>query len=172
MSKAVFALVALVALVVGGFFWLNSSPYQEKQGKSAGEDSYKDLTYMIEGKPVQLRDGYAEENPPVGGALGSASKTITRYFGNEAVGDIDGDGVADVAFLLTQEGGGSGTFFYAAAALRKGDGYLSVDATIVGDRVAPQTTEIRDGLVIVNYAERKAGEPMTARPSMGKSLYL
>ena len=75
---------------------------------------YKNATYTIEGQPVTLVDGYAE----VPAAPGSASKTVTQYFGNEAVGDLNGDGVPDVAFLLTQNGGGSGTFYYVVAALK------------------------------------------------------
>lgn len=166
--KWVFNLLVVIVLIVGAFYFLNEYIYTEKQGESAGQASYKDLTYMVEGKPVQLRDGFAETES----APGSASKTVTRYFGNEAEGDIDGDGVSDIAFLLTQEGGGSGLFYYAAAALRKDNGYVSVDATIIGDRIAPQSTQIRDGLVIVNYAVRAPGEAMTAQPSVGKSLYL
>jgi hypothetical protein len=51
--------------------------------------------------------------------------------------------------------------------------YQGTNAVLLGDRIAPQTTEIRDGgMLIVNYVERKPGEPMTTRPSMGVSKYL
>jgi len=33
-------------------------------------------------------------------------------------------------------------------------------------------TEIQNGQIIVNYADRKAGEPMTTAPSLGVSRYL
>jgi hypothetical protein len=39
-------------------------------------------------------------------APGSASKIITRYFGNELRTDLDGDDVEDIAFILTQSSGG------------------------------------------------------------------
>ena len=39
----------------------------------------------------------------------------------------------------------------------------------VSFNIDPKTTEIKDGQVIVNYAERKAGEPMTTQPSVGYS---
>ena len=42
----------------------------------------------------------------------------------------------------------------------------------MGDRIAPQTTEFRDGEVIVNYAERKEEWSFAKGPSMGKSMYL
>lgn len=129
---------------------------------------YKDAEFTIDGKRVKLENGVAEtETTP-----GSASKTVTKYFGNEAKGDINGDGITDLAFLLTQETGGSGTFYYLVAALQGADNrYLGTNAISLGDRIAPQTTEYRDGGVIVNYAIRKAGEPMTVQPSIGVSKY-
>lgn len=128
----------------------------------------KDATYQIEGNPVTLVNGLSE----VEAAPGSASKTVTRYFGNEATGDLNGDGQPDVAFLLTQESGGSGTFFYVVAALQIESGSVGTNAILLGDRIAPQSTTIQDGTIVVNYAERKPGEPFTAAPSVGVSKYL
>jgi len=130
--------------------------------------NFKDATYNIEGQLVTLRDGVAETEI----APGSASKLVTRYFGNEAFGDLNNDGTEDAAFLITQDAGGSGTFFYAVAALRIGTGYRGTNGILLGDRVAPQPTEIRGSQIIVNYAERRPGDPMTARPSVGVSKYL
>jgi len=45
-----------------------------------------------------------------------------QYFGNEATGDLNGDGQADKAFLVTQDPGGSGTFYYVIAALKTAAG--------------------------------------------------
>jgi hypothetical protein len=137
-------------------------------GETVGASSVKDATYVIEGKSVTLADGRAESEI----APGSASKLVTQYFGNEATGDLNGDGVPDVAFVLTQSGGGSGTFYYAVAAIGAGGGYRGTNAIFLGDRIAPQTTEIRNGEVIVNYADRKPGEPFSTRPSVGVSKYL
>ena len=164
--KAIYLWAAgAVVVLVGGFFLFNSYIYQAEQGPK----DYKDATYMIEGQPVALVHGVAETEA----APGSASKVTTKYFGNEAKGDLNGDGIPDIAFLLTQETGGSGTFFYLVAAVQNADGtYSGTDGVLLGDRIAPQTTEITDGKVIVNYADRAASEPMTAQPSVGKSLYL
>ena len=138
---------------------------------------------MIAGVPVTLKDGYAERAAAAGSTgspqADSASKIITRYFGNEAKGDLDGDMIPDIAFLITQEGGGSGTFFYLVGAIQTPAGtYNGTHAAIIGDRIAPQTTEyhgfsgIPGGYIIVNYADRAPGEPMTAQPSQGKSIWL
>jgi len=128
----------------------------------------KDGTYTIDGQRVTLVNGRAES----ASAPGSASKIVTQYFGNEATGDLNGDGETDFAFLLTQTTGGSGTFYYVAAALKTADGYQGTNAVLLGDRIAPQPTQIEYGEVVVNYAERAVGEPMTTQPSVGVSKYL
>ena len=125
--------------------------------------SPRDATYIVEGKSVTLSNGVSE----VEAAPGSASKVTTRYFGNDATGDLNGDGQADTGFVLTQSSGGSGTFFYAAAALKTKDGYTGTNAVLLGDRIAPQSTQISGGQLIVNYADRKPGEPFSTPPSVG-----
>lgn len=120
-----------------------------------GYSDYRAATYRLDGKEVAI-----------------GTDPMVQYFGNEAEGDLNGDGAADVAFLITYDGGGSGTFYYVVAAIKTNHGYQGTNAVLLGDRVAPQTTEIRDGVLTVNYAVRREGEPMTARPSVGTSLYL
>ncbi len=95
----------------------------------------------------------------------------TRYFGYESKGDLNGDRAEDVAFLLTEDNGGSGTFYYVVVALRTDTGYIGTNAIILGDRIAPQSTQIQNDEVIVNYADRLPTDPMTAQPSVGISRY-
>lgn len=171
LSAKAFTLVfaALIVLLVLGCSSQSTgtTPGAPVPAQPAAE-SPKDASYEIEGRSVGLANGVSE----VEAAPGSASKIATRYFGNEATGDLNGDGTPDVAFLLTQNSGGSGTFYYAVVAVKTNGGYRGTNAVLLGDRVAPQTTEIRSGRLIVNYAERKPGEPMTASPSVGVSKYL
>ncbi len=174
MKNYIIGLVVLIVVLVGGFYALNAYIYNEKQVDEGVSLDPKDGRYIISGEFVQLVDGVSETAI----AQGSASTMKTQYFGNEARGDLDGDGDEDVVFLITQEGGGSGTFFYLVGAIKEEKGYRGTNAVLIGDRIAPQTTEYRDlsgqvgGQIIVNYAERAPGEPMTVQPSMGKSLYL
>jgi heat shock protein HslJ len=87
--------------------------------------------------------------------------------------DLDRDGREDIVFLLTQEAGGTGTFYYVVAALTTERSYRGSQGLLLGDRIAPQTTESgRDGIVIVNYADRAPGEPFTAEPMVNKSVWL
>lgn len=125
-------------------------------------------TYMIDGQPITLLDGIAEKDL----ASGSDSRLVTRYFGSSIQLDLNGDGALDTAFLLVQDSGGSGTFYFVAAAIRTTIGYVGSNAIVIGDRIAPQGISIDPEnplRFIVNYAERKANEPMSVQPSIGVS---
>lgn len=170
MIKTLLYIVGAI-LLAAGFSFVNDYIYNQKQATTATD--HKNAEYVIEGQRIKLTDGVSETEA----APGSASKIITRYFGNEVRHDLNSDGREDVVFLLTQETGGSGTFFYAVAALNTERGYTGSEGLLLGDRIAPQTTEIsrdpsHENVIVVNYAERAPGEPMTAQPSIGKSVWL
>ena len=147
--KKYITVILLVIVLISGIFWLINGLVPKN-----GNVDYKDAVYRIGGQRITL-----------------ASEGF-KYFGNEARGDFNGDGNVDVAFLFTYDGGGSGTFYYVAAALGSKDGYTGTNAFLLGDRIAPQTTEFREGDIIVNYADRGPAEPMTSSPSIGISKYL
>ena len=158
-------IVAAVALVLGCS--------SDSENPAVPGTDYRNTVYVIEGQRIKLADGLAEADS----SPGSASRIVTRYFGNELKTDLDADGREDVVFLLTQRRGGSGTFFYAVAALHTEAGYVGSDGYLLGDRIAPQTTAVsRDprhkNVIVVNYHDRMPDEPMTAQPSVGKSVYL
>lgn len=160
--KWTLAAIVLAILLVGGFFALNAYIYEEKQVDAYFD--FKDATYLIDGTPVSLANGIAEAGH-------------TRFFGNELVTDLNSDGRDDVVFLVTQEPGGSGTYFYVVAALNTERGYVGSDGYLLGDRIAPQTIEESRNprhvdVIVVNYADRAQSEPMATPPSVGKSAYL
>lgn len=170
--KNILSLVAFVlAFSIAALIVLNSNTDTAvEENRTPSAQDYKDATYtMVDGTSVTLLDGVAEkvlEN-------GMATTVKTRYFGNELFKDLNDDGREDVVFLLTQDMGGSGTYFFVVASLNTENGYVGSHALLLGDRIAPQTTESGPGKqVIVNYAERATGEPMTTSPSVGTSLRL
>ncbi len=131
------------------------------------KDSFNPLntSYEIEGKMFTLKNGESQtEIIP-----GSTSKIITRYFGNEAKGDLNNDGLEDTAFLITQETGGTGLFYYAVVALGTNGGYRLTNTFFIGDRIAPQNNMINTSAqeLYINYAERRKGESMNVPPSVG-----
>ena len=155
MHKALIGLTVIIVLV-GGFFAFNAYIYNEKQASEEAE--YQDAEFVLEGQRVRLGEN-------------------TRYFGNELRTDLDGDGREDVAFIVTHSPGGSGTFYYAVAALNTERGYIGSDGYLLGDRIAPQSTTVSPNprhkhVVVFTYADRAADDPMTAQPSVGKSVYL
>ncbi len=168
----IFILIICAVIIVG--FSLNN---EEVNNKALSKD-YKNATYIIDGRKITLANGTSE----IELAPDAASKIVTRYFGNEVRHDLNDDGLEDVAFLLTQEVGSSGTFFYIVAALKTTEGYVGSEAFFLGDRIAPQTTHMDEGqtavgtnrqnVIVVNYVTRMPGEPFTARPSLGKSIWL
>ena len=159
--------ILTIILLLGLLFyrWLKNDS-SEAVGTSLDP---KNAVYIIEGKPVELKDGYAEEKI----APDSTALKITRYFGNDLTADLNGDGKDDSVFFLTQESGGSGVFYYVVAALNTESGYVGSDGYFLGDRIAPQNIEPGEGrIIVVNYADRDVNEPFTTPPSIGKSVWL
>jgi hypothetical protein len=119
-------------------------------------DDFLNATYEIDGKPVALKAGSNETD----------GTNTEVFFSNDSAGDLNGDGIPDTIFLLTQQTGGSGTFYYVTAALNTYTGSEGLNAILLGDRITPVGTELKDGQIIVKYLDRKPNEPMTAAPSV------
>lgn len=172
MNKKLFLLIiAFLAIIILLSFYkreqVNNLPIPEQE---VYDFDGRNSSFTIDGKLITLIDGISK----VKNAPESASETITRYFGNETTGDLNNDGKDDFAFLVSQETGGSGVFYYAVAAIKTANGYKTTNAFFVGDRISPQSTYIPEGSqeLQVNYAQRRKGEPMTASPSEGATLLL
>lgn len=118
-------------------------------------------TFQIEGNTITLINGKSTTD--------SKSGATYRYFGNSARGDLNGNKIPDLAFLVTRETSGSGIFYYAVVAIQENSGYRSIGTALIGDRIAPQTTEIKSNTLTINYADRKPDEPFSTKPSIGKS---
>lgn len=165
MTKKLILIIIAVVVLAGAGYWIYKSITNRPSDKISVDP--RNAIYIVDGAEVVLINGKAEKDIP-----GSASKIITQYFGNEIRADFNGDGIQDAAFLLTRNSGGSGTFYYVAATLGLKDGSRGTNAIFLGDRIAPQTTEFQNGEIIVNYADRKINEPMSASPSVGVTKYL
>ena len=164
MSKKILLIVLAVAVVgLGAYAFLGKS-------RQAAAPVFNPLnaTYIIEGQPVTLTDGKAATQA----APGSAAMIATAVFGEPASGDLNGDGMPDAALILVQDPGGSGIFYYAAAAINASGTAQGTNAVLLGDRVAPQNIQIQNGQIVVNYADRNAGESMATPPSVGVTKYL
>lgn len=144
MSKTKIIVGIVVLIILSALiYWFNFVP------KGETEFNPQAVIYDIEGQKLNI------DNKSV------------KYFGNEVRGDLNNDGREDIAYLITYDSGGSGTFYYAVVALNLPEGYKTTNAFFIGDRIAPQNNEIKSGELHINYAERKVGEPMTTPPSVG-----
>lgn len=164
----IFLIIALTIMILGFGTYKLTAPTNTTSIQDTVLADPHDGTYTIAGEKITLVNGISEMQA----APGSTSKITTRYFGNDVSADLDGDGTLDNAFLITQETGGSGTFYYVVALLQTTDGPIGTNSLLLGDRIAPQTTEqSTDGMIVVNYADRTIEEDFTVAPSVGKSLY-
>lgn len=124
-----------------------------------GGKSPIDATYRIEGSDTTLINGESEEAIP-----GATTKIITSVWGEAVDTDIDGNKKDFAALVLTQDPGGSGTFYYAAAALKVNGQYFGTNAVLIGDRINIQNLEIHGDEIVVNYMDRAEGDSMSAEP--------
>ena len=139
------------------------SPAQPLPDITVSAMRVEDATFKVDGKDVDFINGVV--------APDSLNKIDARFFGTPVLGDVSGDGVADAAVEFTYAAGGSGTFYYIAGAVKTDSGYVGSNAILLGDRIAPQTLEVQDGVIVANFADRNVGEPMTTVPSVGVTKY-
>lgn len=140
----------LVVVEVG--FWV----FQNNQSNLSSD--YKRAEYIISGQKIKLGDG-----------------TFT-YFGNEVKTDLDKDGRKDIVFLITQKIEKEVRYFIVGA-LDTPRGFIGLNGMMIGDNIAPQTTELsqevgKEGQIVVNYAIRNSGEDLSVRVSQGKSMWI
>jgi len=153
------AAVVVIILAVGIFLSTGAQNPKTAQTSPASFDPLN-ATYSIEGQSVTFVNG-ASETPDA----------TTKIFGQPVLGNLDGDGKPDASVFIYQQSGGTGTFYYVAAAINVNGIAQGTNGIFLGDRIAPQNLEIKNGQIIANYADRAPGEPMAANPSVGVSRY-
>jgi len=119
-------------------------------------------TFRIGTESVTLVNGRAERES----APGSAAKVVTMLTNARASGDLDGDGRADTIVVLSQQSGGSGTFYYVAALLNGATGVTALPGVLLGDRIVVNSARVDGGSVIVDLLDRAPGQPLTASPTV------
>jgi hypothetical protein len=108
-----------------------------------------DATYIVGARSITLRAGvHAEPAAPASAALNS-----TRVWGQPTVADLDRDGLDDAVVILVNEPGGSGTFYYVAAAYNDGSHSTGSTALLLGDRIDMRSVTVVNGIVIVSYSD-------------------
>jgi hypothetical protein len=124
-------------------------------------NTIRNLSYTIENEPVLLVDGAASQSI----SPNSASTAKTQLHLYEIV-DLNGDNKDDAVIILLQQSGGSGSFFYVSVALQLDDGFKTLDAVLLGDRIRPTTIALESPHFVVRYMDRKPGQSMSEEPTV------
>lgn len=164
MNKTIISVILIVVVLALGLKLISGN----KLTPESGLRDLKNISVKVGEEKFDLISGFAEKEI----ADGSATKNKLSIFGEPVMGDLDGDGDEDSAMLLLNESGGSGSFFYAVLAINESGKYKATNTMLLGDRISPQTVEISGGRAVYNFAERRAGEPFTTPPSVGKSVWV
>jgi len=172
MNKIGLPLIVVGVLIVAGIYNIKHPIGNTGTSSPKTDILYQELPFKIDGRTIQLKDGVSQIEPTPSSAL----FITTKYFGNEAHGDINNDAIPDHVFLVTQNPGGSGTFYYVIAAVSTQGTYKMSEAYLLGDRIAPQSTNIsvtnNVATIVVNFADRASSEPFTTQPHIGKTVRL
>lgn len=152
-----------LAIIAAGTWWYALSAPQSAQIAKAQRvyEWGESATFSINGKSITLYEGIATSSIPRLDLV-----FTTRYVGHEAVGDLNGDGRADKAFVVSQSTGKSGVFYYVIAAIKKGDSYKTTNAYYIGDRIMLQNLSIEDGELDADFLHKKPSDPADAQPSV------
>lgn len=76
----------------------------------------------------------------------------------QVTGDLNGDGTDEVALILVNNPGGSGTFIYLTVLAMQNDKIVSYSA-FVGDRVQVRSGEIKDGILSLQVIQAGKTDP-------------
>ena len=134
------------------------SDNRNERGVLSGGVDPLNHSYSIENEIVTLRNGYAREVIP-----GTTALIITEIIHRPVFAELDDGKVKSAVSILMQHTGGTGSFYYLAAA---GDDRKTIESYFLGDRIKITSVKIIDSLIIVEYLERASGQPMAARPTV------
>ena len=175
-KKILLAAVIIVILAVIGFFWLsktksgtpsgnNKQTQTNNSGKPAVKLSPLDAKYWIESQLITLKDGKAETAAP-----GSKAKQTTQISGTPVSGDLNSDGQADWAVIITQKTDNDlGVYYYVAIALvdNKEGIIVGSNAVPIGDRINIKNVAIVNDAVKVDYLDWKTnGDAVESFPTL------
>jgi hypothetical protein len=133
-------------------------------------DQLKNATYSgIYDEPVTLTNGVYEGEPFVEGA--AARPTVSFVDDLVVHGDLNGDGVEDVAVLLVESSGGSGIFTYLAAVLDQNGQPVNVGTALVGDRTQIKSIVIENGQIRMDVITQGPDDPMCCPTQKVRNVY-
>lgn len=125
--------------------------------KAQGVDPYNH-SYSVEKEKVTLRNGHSRVRIP-----GTTAVIITEVIHKPVYADLDGDNGREAVSILMQHTGGTGSFYYLAAA---GEDRNTVESYFLGDRVQIVSLKIVENLIEVEYFDRALDQSMASKPTL------
>ena len=121
------------------------------------DDQLANLNYLgIYDQPVQLADGRYEGMPYV---EGGASRPVVRLADLRAEGSLSGDAIDEIAVLLSESSGGSGTHIYLGIVENRQGQPRNVATIGLGDRIQVRSLSIENGYIQLELITTGPGEP-------------
>ena len=91
---------------------------------------------------------------------GTANAFAVQMLGVYAFGDLNGDGQADAAIILSENGGGSGQFESVIAVTNQGGKPRQQSQAQLGDRVLVKSADISSGVIHLDMVVQGPNDPM------------
>jgi len=105
--------------------------------------------FINHSKPITGQSNF--DSYSVAAVVRSVPQTPKQYFGNEAIGDLNGDNKDDVAFLIHRDDEDRGKLYYLTTAIGTSTGYIGTNLIFLGEKISPQNISIEDSLIIIDY---------------------
>ena len=129
-------------------------------------DMLRNGTYYapVYGRTVTLKNGTYSENT-------SSGVYTVQVLDVHAIGDLNGDGVADAAIILVENDGGSGQFESVIAVYNSGGSAVQAGQAQLGDRVQVNSMDIASGVIHLNMLVQGPNDPMCCPTLAEKQSY-
>ena len=158
------ALAAIALMLIGCQAAKNREPVPKSVEQLKSDPL--NTTYTIGNRAVTLVDGRSEEPA----APNSSGKIITQVHNQPLFADISMDGIDDAVLIVTQATGGSGTFYYVAAAIATPNGYEGTAGHFLGDRIKPQGIEVLGSKARIHFQTRSSDQNFTDDPTLPQRM--
>lgn len=158
--KKIIVLVLLIGALVALFFFKDESgkvrnENTPEQGASFNPDP-SNASFDFNNETIVLSQGKRV----------TSTGEETMLLDQTGRGDLNGDGKEDTAVFLARIGGGSGVFIHVAAYVSGPVNYKGTNTIFIGDRVAPQSISIENGVLTATFLDRAEDEPYAAEPTV------
>lgn len=152
--------MTLIVTLIGSTLLFSACTKTPTDSKAEAVSGALNASYLLGKESVTLANGVFEKKA----APNSAAVNKTQVWEQPVVGELNADGKEDAAVGLISSPGGSGTFYYIAAAIKDADtkSYKGTNAVLLGDRIQLSKISIENSIITVVYNTRKTGEAMTA----------